>query len=230
MYYRITKVLLALSLLIPPCYTRSMPDIKILFYDPLNTSVQLKNALSTNGYQVSAPGVKVDKNALLITTIFDDQVSRHLQSGGRAVILCDSLEAFPDGAPFKVKNRDQSPRINDDHSGDTWIKIDAGPFISLEDNSKDAGEFGAIEPRFVITNVKGENSDDVFARIKAGENTKGSIAAIQMHAAGGKVFITTFRFDEYGKADKATRFLNAIIGYSIGPNFDPKLDWHIREE
>jgi len=100
-------------------------EIHILFYDPLHNSDQLKDALrAVDRYDVPAFGNKIDKNALLITTIFDDQVSRHLQSGGRAIILCNSINTFPEGAPFKVKPRDPIR--------DSWIKIDFWPLRRSE--------------------------------------------------------------------------------------------------
>jgi hypothetical protein len=44
-----------------------------------------------------------------------------------------------------------------------------------------------------------------------------------MRGLNGRVFATTFRFDQYGSDPYATRLLDAIIRYANGPNFTPKL-------
>src|SRR4051812_1311653 len=108
---KLSLILLLMGFLVLPLMKAAPASPKgpsITFYDPLHNTGMLKKSLAAGAYDVTVFSDKIDKNALLITTIFDDQVSRHLQSGGRVIILCNSLNTFPEGAPFKVIERDQS--------------------------------------------------------------------------------------------------------------------------
>ena len=215
-------LLLLVSFLVPIQIARARQNsantIQIIFYDPLHNTGILKDALAAViEYDVSELSNTVNKNALLISTVFDDQVNRHLQSGGRAIILCNSLNAFPDGAPFKVRERD-----NKVHK--PMLRIDAGPFRNL------SGFENALEPKFVITNLRNEIPEDVFARADSDDQNSGPIAAMQMYAAGGRIFVTTFPLEKYVGNDYAKDMLRAIIAYTMSSNFTPKYDWHIREE
>jgi len=106
----------------------------------------------------------------------------------------------------------------------------SGPFAGLKDSEEGKEQYDAVEPEFVITNLRGEIRDDVFARLNRTADGSGPITAMQMYAAGGRVFVTTFRLHSYGDNKWASQLLDAIIDYTMSSNFSPKYDWHIREE
>jgi len=204
--------------------TASPIEIPIVFYDPLKSIPALEQSLSTRGFQVSHLGNVIDKQALLMTSIFDDQVSRHLQSGGRAVILIDSKDALPDVSPIKVKARSDEPKTR------IWVRSDAEPFSEVASDKALGTEATSISPRFYIGSVKKENYDDVMAGDFSYESKDDPTLALQMWAAGGRAFVTTFRFDQYGSDAFATSLLDAIMRYTMSQQFKPHMNWHIREE
>jgi hypothetical protein len=53
-------------------------------------------------------------------------------------------------------------------------------------------------------------------------NNNAALAA-QMRVGQGKLLLTTFRFDEYGKDPYATHLLDSLIRYASGPSFQPRL-------
>jgi len=201
--------------------------VPVVFYDPLKLETSLEENLASRGFQVSHLGTTINKEALLITTIFDDQVSRQLQSGGRAIILIDSKDALPETAPIKIKERSSDW---DKTKGRDWVLSDVEPFNEVASSKSLGSESTAISPRFVILGVHKENYDDVLAGVFAYDSADDVVLAMKIQAAGGRVFLTTFRFNEYGTDAYATGLLDSIIRYTMSPRFLPKMNWHIREE
>jgi hypothetical protein len=50
------------------------------------------------------------------------------------------------------------------------------------------------------------------------------LLAVGLRAGAGRVFLTTFRFEEYGRDPYSTRLLDAIIRHAGGQAFAPKLE------
>jgi hypothetical protein len=208
-----------------PKETKGKPR-PLFFYDPANASARLSQALTTAGYKVSAfKPEKAGANSLLIATVVDNEVESYLQSGGRALILADSKEAFPANSSLKV-----TPRAGSDLDGNwvtnfNWVKTDAAPFGEVAFTKIPGFESDTTTPRYVIQGIRAADYDDVLSGIFYGWLNNNAALAVQMRAGSGKVFVTTFRFDEYGSDPYATRLLDAAIRYISGPNFAPKLNW-----
>jgi hypothetical protein len=200
--------------------------VSLAFYDPANSSTKLAQALTAAGYNVSSfrPG-SINEKSLVVATAIDGEVKRHLQNGGRALILADSKEAIPAGSPYKV-----SPRAGSDLDGNwvtnfNWVKTDAAPFNEVAFTKILGFESAAAVPRYVIQGVRGADYDDVTAGIFYGWLNNNAALALGARAGKGKLFLTTFRFDAYGGDPYSTRLLDAMIRYANSSDFNPKLNW-----
>jgi hypothetical protein len=78
-------------------------------------------------------------------------------------------------------------------------------------------------PRFVVEGVRGENYDDVLSGITYGWLNSNEALAVQARAGAGRLLVTTFRFDDYGRDPYATRLLDSLIDYASGPDMAPRL-------
>lgn len=208
------------------------PPTPILFYDPQHTlglnAEQLKAACYSLVTDWIAPA-QSNHAPLLVASILDDKVMRHLRNGGRALILANSASALPTHAPFKV-----TPRAGSDLDGNwvtnfNWVRASQpSPFSRVAFTKILGFESERTVPRFVIQNVPGANYDDVLAGIFYGWLNENQALAVQMRAGAGRMLVTTFRFDEYGRDPYATHLLDALIAYTTGPDCAPKLDYDAR--
>ncbi len=202
-------------------------DLKLSIYDPANSLEKLSEALTTSGYTVfRANGSSIagaGTNTLMISTRLDDNVQQYLQRGGRAVVLADAKEAFPVSAPYKSVARAGSDLDGNWVTNFNWIRADMPPFSDVAFTKILGFESDSVVPRYIIQGVRGEDYDDVLAGIFYGWLNNNAALAVQMQAGNGKLFATTFRFDQYGGDPYATRLLDAIIRYTSGTAFSPKL-------
>lgn len=201
-------------------------NLSLLFYDPANSRAGLSQALTATGYNVSL--FKVDNaKSLLIATTLDDQVKRYLQNGGRALILADSKMALPANASYKITPREGSDLNGDWVTNFNWVKTDTAPFNEVAFTKILGFEAVATMPRYVIQGVPAADYDDVLSGIFYGWLNDNAALAVQMRAGNGKLFVTTFRFDAYGSDPYATHLLDAMIRYTSGSGFNPKLNWSL---
>ncbi|HEY0101787.1 MAG TPA: hypothetical protein VGB76_22870, partial [Pyrinomonadaceae bacterium] len=196
------------------------------FYDPKNSQPSLKSALPAAGrYGVNVDG-RQRPGTLLVATVFDDFVREHLRGGGRAVILADAKDALPPGSNLKI-----TPRAGSDLDGNwvtnfNWARTDAQPFREVAFTKILGFEAARVVPRHVIEGVGGADYADVHAGIFYGwlNNNRALALQARVGTGGGRVFLTTFRFEEYGRDPYSTRLLDAIIGYTGSQAFAPKLE------
>jgi hypothetical protein len=160
--------------------------------------------------------------------VFDDFVREHLRGGGRAVILADAKDALPLGSNLKI-----TPRAGSDLDGNwvtnfNWARTDIAPFSEVAFTKLLGFEAASAVPRHVIEGVGGADYADVHAGIFYGWLNNNHALALQARVGGsvggGRAFLTTFRFEEYGSDPYSTRLLDAIIRYAGSESFAPKLE------
>ncbi|HKQ06467.1 MAG TPA: glycoside hydrolase family 2 TIM barrel-domain containing protein [Blastocatellia bacterium] len=205
-------------------YPKAMPAKKaaVIFYDPMGSQPALHRALTAAGYPFVSDA-SANKSAVMVATKLDDTVRKHLESGGRAIILAGAKDALPANASLKV-----TPRAGSDLDGNwvtnfNWINPNAAPFNDVAFSKILGFEATATIPQFIIQGVGGADYGDVLSGIFYGWLNNNAALAVQAQMGSGKVFVTTYRFNEYGSDPYATRLLDAIIRYAGGPQFAPKL-------
>ncbi|HKP12530.1 MAG TPA: hypothetical protein VJZ91_10485, partial [Blastocatellia bacterium] len=205
-------------------YPKANPatNVTVAFYDPAGSSGKLRQSLAAAGYAISSAGGGA-KPAVMVATKLDDRVRQHLEAGGRAIILADSKDALPAGAPLKV-----TPRAGSDLDGNwvtnfNWANTDAAPFSEVAFSKLLGFEAAHTIPQFIIQGVNGGDYGDVLSGIFYGWLNNNAALAVQAQVGKGGALVTTYRFGEYGSDLYATRLLDAMIRYAGGPQFAPKL-------
>jgi hypothetical protein len=205
-------------------YPKAKPakEVAIVFHDPAGIAAGLRQSLAAAGYAIS--GTNADsEQAVMIAIKLDDRVRRHLEKGGRAIILAGAKDALPEGANLKVV-----PRAGSDLDGNwvtnfNWVNPSAAPFNEVGFTKLLGFEAAGVIPQFIIQGARGPEYDDVLSGIFYGWLNNNAALAVQAQVGGGKAFVTTYRFAEYGNDPYATRLLDAIIRYAGGAQFAPKL-------
>ena len=208
----------------PAMKPASPPRRTLAFYDPKNSNPELQRALRTAGYkadQVDDP----PPTLLMIATTLDGAVEKHLQRGGRAIVIADSSEVFPANASLKA-----TPRAGSDLDGNwvtnfNWVRSDADPFREVAVTKILGFESQHVVPRYVIQGVAAQNYDDVLAGVFYGWLNNNSALMVQLRAGKGAFLATTFRFNKYGEDPFATRLLEAMIDYVDRPGFSPRTEY-----
>ncbi|MFL6274383.1 MAG: glycoside hydrolase family 2 protein [Blastocatellia bacterium] len=205
-------------------YPKAMPAKKaaVIFYDPTGSQPALHRALTAAGYPFVSDA-SANKQAVMVATKLDDTVRKHFESGGRAIILAGAKDALPANASLKV-----TPRAGSDLDGNwvtnfNWVNPNAAPFNDLAFSKILGFEATATIPQFIIQGVGGADYGDVLSGIFYGWLNNNAALAVQAQMGKGLAFVTTYRFNEYGSDPYATHLLDAIIRYTSGPRFAPKL-------
>jgi Glycosyl hydrolases family 2, sugar binding domain/Glycosyl hydrolases family 2 len=204
----------------------------LVFYDPQHALGLKPEQLTAAGYSILTAWIapaKTDRAPLLISSVVDEKVARHLRSGGRALILANTASALPANAPFKI-----TPRAGSDLDGNwitnfNWVRDGApSPFSRVAFTKILGFESERVVPRVVLQHVPAANYTDVLAGIFYGWLNENQALAVQMRVGAGRMLLTTFRFDEYGRDPYATQLLDALIAYTDGPDCAPKLNYEMR--
>ena len=201
----------------------------LTFYDPKHLIKLTPGQLTAAGYTVLDAGTDLAKSArptLIVASALDETVERQLRAGARVLLLADSADALPAGAPLKV-----TPRAGSDLDGNwisnfNWVRDSApSPFSRVAFTKILGFESERVVPRFVIQGVKGENYDDVLSGITYGWLNSNEALAVQARASAGRLLVTTFRFDDYGRDPYSTRLFDALVAYASGSDIAPRLNY-----
>jgi hypothetical protein len=163
-----------------------------------------------------------------VSTGLDELVTKHLRSGGRALIIAGTPEALPNNATLKVV-----PRAGSDLDGNwvtnfNWVRTATPPFGTVALGNILGFESARVVPRFVIQGIAPASYDDVLAGIFYGWLNNNAALAVQLRMGEGRFLLTTFRFDDYGKDPYATQLLEAMVAYARGAAFVPRLEYQTK--
>jgi hypothetical protein len=149
-----------------------------------------------------------------------------LRAGASVLLLADSKDALPASFPLKV-----TPRAGSDLDGNwisnfNWVRDRApSPFARVAFTKILGFESERAVPRFVIEGVRGADYGDVLSGITYGWLNSNEALAVQARAGRGRLLLTTFRFDDYGRDPYATQLLDSLIAYASGPDMTPRLSF-----
>ena len=180
----------------------------------------LHAGLSESGYAVNT---NLSPEMVLIADQYDAVVAEHLQNGGNVLLICGSEDAVPSTWPLKIKARvgELEGRW---FSNFNWIRTDREPFSAVAFTPILGFESAAVAPEYVIECDWQNTPDDVLSGITYGWLNRNCALAMQMRTSGGKVMLTTFRFEKYGSDRYAMRLFDSLIRY-MSPACQPK--WEV---
>ena len=167
----------------------------VIFYDPAGSNARLQQALAAVGYTASGSGDTTTQRVMIATKL-DDRVRRHLEAGGKAIILADSKDALPEGATLKVAARAGSDLDGNWVTNFNWVNTNAAPFNEVAFSKLLGFEAATTVPQFIIQGVRGADYDDVSSGIFYGWLNNNAALAVQAQVGKGKAFVTTYRFGE----------------------------------
>lgn len=197
------------------------------FHDPKGLLKLRAEQLKAAGYTLLSEATDLapfNRPTLIIASSLDAEVERQLRGGARVLLLADSKDALPAGAPLKI-----TPRAGSDLDGNwisnfNWVRTDApSPFARVAFTKILGFESERAVPRFVIEGVRGADYGDVLSGITYGWLNSNEALAVQARAGQGRLLLTTFRFDDYGRDPYATHLLDSLIAYASGPDISPRL-------
>jgi hypothetical protein len=192
----------------------------VTFRDPKNAKPALGRALAAAGYNVSDGAAP---QALMIATAADEAVERHLLAGGRAVVVAGDKDALPSGWPLKIAARAGSDLDGNWVTNFNWVRTESPPFDAVAFTPILGFESARAAPRHVVEGVAGADFADVSAGIFYGWLNNNRALAVSARFGEGRLFVTTFGFDAYGRDPYATRLLDSIIRHAAGKDFEPGL-------
>jgi hypothetical protein len=182
-------------------------------HDPSRTYPELPTKLEETGYRRSG--------GVLIATVLDDRVREHLAQGGDAIVLVDS--ALPEGTGISADLRAGNELDGRWFSNFNWVRWNQPPFDQLTFSRVLGFESTGVVPHYMLRGIAKEDFEDVLCGATFGWLQKNSAIVLQMASEGGRLLVTTFRFDKYGEDAYATALLHKLIDYVQSEACRPKL-------
>jgi hypothetical protein len=205
--------------------TKDASSRVLTLHDPKSSRAEFGAMLAQAGYEVRPDRMNLPTGLVLAATL-DDFVKAHLRGGGRAIILANTKDALPANSPYKIVPREG------DLDGNwvtnfNWARVNQEPFSAVDFSPLLGFESVGTVPRFIIQGIPSAGYGDVLSGIFYGWINDNAALTAQMNVGTGKLLLSTFRFDGYGRDAYATHLLDAMIRYVSGKDFAPKLDWNV---
>ncbi|MGC2399697.1 MAG: sugar-binding domain-containing protein [Acidobacteriaceae bacterium] len=193
-------------------YPQPSQASSVVLHDPLNQLQTLRAALAARGTIVTdeAP----EGGAVWISSALDDATRARLSRGGKVVLLADSREALPPGSPLSIVPRAGSDLTGDWVSNFNWILSSSPlwkPLAPVVEDSILGWEAASTTPDFVIAGLGEQDAPNVLAGVFYGWLNSNRAYLADLHQGGGRMLLTTFRFQSYGQDPFATMLLDQLL-------------------
>ena len=178
----------------------------ISVYSPDQTMKTISNELRDIGYNVAITDT-IDKEAsCVITSIYDDEVKRAVESGGRAFITTTSPRTLDI----------QGKRYRIDRRGGEWVTDfnyvrDKGIFEGLPIENPMEWTYYLAMPNVIIKAVSPVESKDIGAGHFEGWVHEHAATILEKETGDGVIIISTFDFSNYGEDPTTTILFNNIL-------------------
>jgi hypothetical protein len=208
----------ALDLYFYPPKAAELPP-PVSFHDPAGRLRRLVNEMRARNYLAPTGSEALP---VLVTSVFDDDVKKMLQGGGRVILLAADRQTLAPGIEIV-------PRAGSDLSGNwissfLWIRKDRQPFTLIGFDIFPGFEMQAVTPSTVVQGLKPESFNDVLAGIFYGWIHSNVGTLVQARCGKGKLLICTFSLGTtYGTDPYATYLLDALVQYVVSgfaPGFE----------
>jgi glycosyl hydrolase family 2 len=164
-----------------------------------------------------------DQGSAIVATKYDETLAAHLESGGDAVLLVNSLDAIPSGWTVQPALRVGTELEGRWFSNYNWIRTQQRPFSDVAFRRILDFESREVAPRYILRGIAAEDFDEVLSGITYGWLNNNSALVLQTKVGPGRLLITTYRFGKYGKDPYATHLLNALLRYVSSFDCRPRL-------
>jgi Glycosyl hydrolases family 2, sugar binding domain/Glycosyl hydrolases family 2/Glycosyl hydrolases family 2, TIM barrel domain len=199
-----------------PAHQTDIPPA-VAFHDPTGRLRRLVTEMRARGYMAPSGA---EQFPVLIASVFDDEVKKSLQAGGRVILIAGDKQTIAPGLevlPRKVDNLDGNWI-----SSFLWIRKDHEPFKQIGFNTMAGFETISVTPAAVVKGVPPENFDDVLSGIFYGWIHSNVGALVQARYGPGKLLICTYSLSaSYASDPYATTFLDELVNYAVS-GFAPR--------
>jgi hypothetical protein len=165
-----------------------------------------------------------DRDSVLIASRWGASIEDHLARGGAAIMLVNSEDALPEHFAVRTKFRAGNEYDGRWFSNFNWIRPDHPVFQPIAFGRILGFESAAIVPDYVLTDIPASNFNDVLCGVTYGWLQLNSAMIMQAKLGPGRLILTTFRFEEYGKDAYATTLLDSLISYAGSERCQPALE------
>jgi hypothetical protein len=201
----------------PPRAAELPPPVS--FHDPAGRLRRLVNEMRARNYLAPTGSEALP---VLVTSIFDDEVKKTLQGGGRVILLASDRQTLAPG--IEIVPRARSYLDGNWISSFLWIRKQQEPFKLIGFETLPGFEMQAVTPTAVVQGVRPEFFADVLAGIFYGWIHSSVGTLVQARCGQGKLLICTFSLGTtYGTDPYATYLLDALMQYAVSgfaPDFE----------
>jgi hypothetical protein len=198
--------------------------LTVTIHDPLNQLQSLRAAVVANGVAV------VDEStvgAVWITSSLDDATAARVNQGGNVLLLAQSREALPRPNSLSIVPREGSDLTGDWVSNFNWVLSSSPlwkPLSPVIDDSILGWEAASVTPDFVISGLGEQDSPSVLAGVFYGWLNSNRAYLAELHEGPGRMLVTTFRFESYGRDPFATLLLDQMLTTATAKKADTPLN------
>jgi hypothetical protein len=165
-----------------------------------------------------------DANAVILTRNLDSTIVEAIHKGARAIAFLDDSSSLPPDSVIAVKSRKGSELDGRWFSNLNWIRTDSPVFRRLAFARFLGFESEHVAPRHVMTGLAAPQFDSVLSGITYAWLSRNCALMLEAHIGPGKVILTTFRFDAYGRDPYCTTLLDEMIRYVSSDSCKPRLN------
>ncbi len=199
-------------------------SLTVAIHDPLNQLQSLRAALVANGVAVSEESAV---GAVWISSSLDGATTARVNQGGSVLLLAQSREALPRSNSLSIVPREGSDLTGDWVSNFNWVLSSSPlwkPLSPVIDDSILGWEAASVTPDFVISGLAEQDSPSVLAGVFYGWLNSNRAYLAELHEGPGRMLVTTFRFESYGRDPFATLLLDQMLITAAAKKADTPLN------
>ena len=202
-------------------YPSAMPTLPppVSFHDPDGKLRRLAGEMQRRDYfETASP----QAHPVMITPVFDADVKKTLESGGKVILLASGPETItPD---IKIVPRSEDSLDGNWISNFAWVRKTAAPFSKIGFDTLSGFETEAAVPESVVVGIPPGEFQDVLAGEFYGWIHSNAGTLVQARYGKGKLLICTFSLNTpYSTDPYATFLMDALVSYAAS-DFSPKFD------
>ncbi len=187
-------------------YPRISRDGPILFYSPENTLSKIADELRVLGYSSYTSKTIRGDASIMVSARLDGEVEDYVRSGGRALILIDSLQDLDvDGRKYIVEHR-KGEWITGFH----YIR-DRRVVKNLPVESPLGWSYYLTMPELVIRNISPMESENILAGYFEGWIHEHAATIYMKEVRRGQLILSTFKFSDYAEDPVTTILFNNLL-------------------
>lgn len=180
------------------------------------------------GGRLALPGARplaqAPAGAVVVASVCDAQLKKHVAAGGKALVLAETPEALRELPALKLQARRGTPRDGNWMTNFNWYRKSSPLFAGAPGNGLLGWEASHATPELVLVDLPASAAADVLAGMFIGWIYLPGAYALQARVGSGAVLISTFRLaGSYGRDPFSTLLLANALRYLRSPNFAPQL-------